>query len=594
MKFFKYVFASALGTILAGVVLLVILIGLIMGSISAALDDMSTDTSSTISNNSILTIRFDEQITERSKKDDFEIPGFSKKQIGLNGILKNIEKAKEDDKIVGIYLNVSDLGAGIASVEAIRNALVEFKKSGKWIVAYSELYTQSAYYLSSCADEVYLNPEGMIFFQGISAKPMFMKEMFDKLGFEMQVIRGKNNKFKSAVEPFMYNEMSDENKAQTSKLIFSIWDHIVNEIAASRGITIDNVNKIADELTGLFPDSALASGFIDGLMYHDEIESILAEKLSEDLLDKDQLVELRKYTHRKLKKTKSSDFRKKKVAVIYAVGNIMGGEGDDETIGSDRISEAIREARLDTNVKAIVLRVNSPGGSALASDVIWREATLVENEKPFIVSMGDYAASGGYYISAPADRIFAEVNTITGSIGVFGLMPNAQGLLNDKLGIYFDGVKTNQHSDWMDISKPLSASEFEVRQRGVDKAYDSFTSKVAEGRSLRQSYVDSIGQGRVWTGIDAVDIGLVDEIGGLEDAIVYAAELAGIDDYRVQELPLQKSPFEELFSDLGMGASQKAMENALVNYQLLQQFKYIQSILKMEGVQVVLPIRISL
>ena len=594
MKFFKYVFASALGTLLAGVFLLVILIGLIMGSITAALNDFASDTSSTISNNSILTIQLNDEITERSKKDDFEIPGFSKKQIGLNEILEKIDKAKDDNKIVGIYLNVSDLSAGIASVEAIRNALVDFKASGKWIVSYSELYTQSAYYLSSCADEIYLNPEGMIFFQGISAKPMFMKEMFDKLGFEMQVIRGKDNKFKSAVEPFMYNEMSEENRAQTSKLIFSIWDHIINEIGASRGITVDKVNAVADDLAGLFPSEALENDFIDGLKYHDEIESILAEKLSEDLLDKDQLVELKKYSPGKLKKTKSSDFKKKKVAVIYAVGDIISGEGDDQMIGSDRIAEAIREARLDSSVKAIVLRVNSPGGSALAADVIWREATLIGNEKPLVVSMGDYAASGGYYISAPANRIFAEVNTITGSIGVFGLMPNAKELLNDKLGIYFDGVKTNQHSDWMDISKPLSDKEFQVRQRGVDQVYDSFTSKVANGRGLRQSYVDSIGQGRVWTGMDAVEIGLVDEIGGLEDAIVYAADLAGLDDYRIQELPIQKSPLEELFSDLGMDASQKAMENALVNYQLLQQFKYIQSVLKMEGIQAVLPIRISL
>lgn len=272
----------------------------------------------------------------------------------------------------------------------------------------------------------------------------------------------------------------------------------------------------------------------------------------------------------------------------------MSGEGNDEIIGSDRIAEAIREARLDTAVKAIVLRVNSPGGSALAADVIWREAKLSSNQKPLVVSMGDYAASGGYYISVDADRIFAEENTITGSIGVFGLMPNAKGLLNDKMGIYFDGVKTNEHSDWMDVSKALSPKEFEIRQRGIDQVYDSFTSKVAMGRNLRQSYVDSIGQGRVWTGNDAIKIGLVDEIGGLEDAIAYAADLASLDDYRILELPLQKSALEELFKDLGMSASQKAMENALVNYQLLQQFKYIQSILKMDGVQAVLPIRISL
>jgi protease-4 len=594
MKFFKYVFASALGSVLAGVVLLIILFGFILGSITAALDDFSAERITSVSSNSVLTLTLENEIVERSKKDELEIPGFIKNKTGLNEILENISKAKEDDKIVGIYLNAGNISAGIASVEAIRKALIDFKESGKWILAYSEYYSQSAYYLASCADELYLNPEGMIFFQGISAKPMFMKDMFDKLGIEMQVIRGKDNKFKSAVEPYMYNEMSEENRAQTTTLIFSLWDHIVNEIAAARGISIENVNRIADELIGLFPQDALEEDLIDGLKYHDEIEGILAEKLSEDLLDVDRLVDLKIYKHSKVRKTKSSDFRKKKVAVIYAVGDMMSGEGDEETMGSDRIAEAIRDARLDTAVKAIVLRVNSPGGSALAADVIWRETMLASNLKPLVVSMGDYAASGGYYISANADRIFAEVNTITGSIGAFGVMPNVKGLLNDKMGIYFDGVKTNEHSDWMDISKPLSPKEFEIRQRGIDQVYEAFTSKVAEGRNLRQSFVDSIGQGRVWTGDDAIDIGLVDEIGGLEDAIVYAADLAGLEDYRIQELPFQKSPLEELFNDLGMTASQKAMENALVNYQLLKQFKYIQSILRMEGVQTVLPIRIAL
>ena len=594
MSFFKYVFASALGTMIAGILLLVILIGLIMGSITAAFDDFSAERSASISANSVLTLQFDGMIIERSKKDDFAIPGFTQSSIGLNSIIKNIDKAIEDDKIEGIYLNMSGLGGGIATVEAIRDKLMEFKKSGKWILAYSEHYSQSAYYLASAADEIYLNPEGTIEFQGINYKPMFMKEMFEKIGVEMQIIRGKNNKFKSAVEPFMYNKMSDANREQSNKLIFSIWDHIVNEIAASRGVSIDKVNEVANTLSGFFPKKLVEADFIDGLVYQDEMSSILAERLDVEELDDDQLVKLSKYSDTKLKKTKSSDYKKMKIAVIYAVGAIQSGKGDEETIGSDRIAGAIRDARNDSTIKAIVLRVNSPGGSALASDVIWRETVLAADEKPLVVSMGDYAASGGYYIAMAADKIYSEPNTITGSIGVFGVVPNAKELLNDKMGLHYDGVKTNTHSDIMDISKPLTDVEYSIIQESVDQVYSSFTSKVAEGRDLRQSFVDSIGQGRVWTGLDAIENGLVDEIGGLEDAIAYAVEMADLEDYRIKELPIQKSPIEELFDEMGIQASEKVIKEMLSDYQLLQEHRYIQSVLKMKGIQTVLPVRVSL
>lgn len=594
MKFFKYVFASALGTMLAGVILLLVFFGLVLGSITAALDDFSEEKTTKVYSNSVLTLRLDDQISERSKKDDQLFPGLSSKQVGLDQIIRNIDKAKEDSKIEGIYLNVANVAAGTATVEAIRNALMDFKDSGKWIISYSEYYSQNAYYLATAADEIYLNPEGGVAFQGISYKPMFMKEMFDKIGVEMQVIRGKDNKFKSAVEPFMLNEMSASNKEQSSKMIESLWGHITNEIAASRGVSVDRVNEFADNLTGMFPGEVLEANFIDGLAYHDEMEAVLAEKLGQSELEKSHLVLLEKYSKSKINKTKAGDYRKKRVALIYANGNIVSGEGDDEIIGSDRIAKAIREARIDTSVKAIVLRVNSPGGSALASDVIWRETTLAADEKPLVVSMGDYAASGGYYISVAAHKIFAEPNTITGSIGVFGVIPNAGKLLNDKVGVYFDGVKTNKHSDLVDISQALSSEEYQIIQKSVDHVYDSFTSKVAEGRGLRQSYVDSIGQGRVWTGLDALEIGLVDEIGGVNEAIAYAAELANIEEYKLRELPEQKSPIEELFEDLGMQASQKLIETQLVNTKLLKQYKYIQSVMDMEGIQAVLPIRVSL
>jgi protease-4 len=392
----------------------------------------------------------------------------------------------------------------------------------------------------------------------------------------------------------MYNQMSDANKLQSQQLINSIWGHVVSEIATERDVTEDQVNEAADNLSLFFADEALEKKFIDGLKYQDEINTVLAAKLNQDELDEDHVVEYHDYKNVKLKATKARDFKKGKIAVIYAVGEIQSGEGNDETIGSDRIAGAINSARKDSTIKAIVFRVNSPGGSALASDVIWREATLASDEKPFVVSMGDLAASGGYYIACAADKIYAEPNTITGSIGVFGVIPNTQKLLNDKIGIHFDGVKTNEHADIMEISKPLSQVEYKLIQQNVDDIYESFIGKVADGRNLRTTYVDSIGQGRVWTGLDALENGLVDEIGGLDQAIEWAAEQAELEDYRIKELPLMKNPIEEIFESFGAEAQAKAIQNMVTNYELLEQFKYMQSVMNMKGVQARLPFYISL
>jgi len=593
MKFFKYVLASALGTILSGIILFFFLFILVIGSLSSAFDDLMSEKTASIKDHSVLVLDFKKPIREREVEDDFIIPGMTDEKIGLNKIIKNINKAKEDEKIEGIFLDFGSVSAGAASTDAIRNALVDFKESGKWILAYGESYSQKGYFLATVADKVYLNPEGGINFYGISYKPLFMKDMFDKIGIEMQVIRGANNKFKSAVEPFMYNKMSEANKLQSQQLINSIWGRIVNEIANSRNLSIDLVQKAADDLSLTFPEEALNLNFIDGLKYRDEINALLAEKLEEEELDTKQLVTYSRYQKVKIKKTKSRDFKKDKIAVIYAVGEITGGEGNDEVIGSKRISAAIKKARKDSTVKAIVFRVNSPGGSALASDVIWREVILAQETKPFVVSMGDLAASGGYYISCAADRIFAEPSTITGSIGVFGLLPNAQKLMNDKMGVYTDGVKTNKHSDMMSISKPLSPVEYKIIQKSVDEVYSSFISKVADGRNLRLSFVDSIGQGRIWTGLDALEIGLVDEIGGIEKAIDWAAESAGIEDYRVKEYPKMKNPIEEIIKSLTGEVEAKVMQDMLNNYELLEQYNYIQSAMNMKGIQARLPYYIS-
>jgi protease-4 len=593
MNFIKYIFASALGTMLAGLVLFFIMFTIVVATITAAFDDITTDKSVKIKDNSILMLDFDGPIKERILTDDFEIPGFTEKKIGLNDVIKTIDNAKEDERIEGIFLNFSSIQAGAATTETIRKALLDFKTSGKWMIAYAEGYSQKGYYLASVADEIYLNPEGMISFYGLSYKPMFMKEMLSKIGVDMQIIRGKNNRFKSAVEPFIYNEMSEANKIQSKQLISSIWNQIVVGIADERGITVDQVNKAADDLSLSLGREALKQNFIDGLKYQDEVSALLAGKLGIEEMDKDYLIKYGDYKNVKLKKTKAKDFKKPKIVVIYAVGAIESGDGDDETIGSDRIAKAIKTARKDSTVKAIVLRVNSPGGSALASDVIWREVILALDEKPLVVSMGDLAASGGYYIACAADRIYAEHNTITGSIGVFGMMPNAEELLNDKIGVHFDGVKTNDHSDMMDISKPLNQFEFDMIQKSVDEIYLSFMGKVADGRDLRITYVDSIGQGRVWTGTDALELGLVDEIGGLDDAIAWAAEKADLEDYRLKVLPKMKNPIEELIKSFGAEVQAKTLANTISNYELFEQFKYMQSVMNMKGVQARLPYYIS-
>ena len=593
MKFIKYVFASALGTMLAGLVLFFIMFAIVVATITAAFDDITSEKNVKLKDNSVLVLDFDGPVKERVLKDDFEIPGFTEKKIGLNEMLKTIGNAQQDERIEGIFLNFANIQGGAATTEAIRNALLDFKVSGKWIIAYAEGYSQKGYYLASVADEVYLNPEGMISFYGLSYKPMFMKDMLNKIGVDMQIIRGKNNRFKSAVEPFMYNQMSEANKLQSQLLISSVWNQIVNGIATERGITVGHVNKVADELSLYLTDETLKQKFIDGLKYQDEISALLAGKIGLEEMDKDYLINYADYKNVKLKKTKAKDFKKPKIAVIYAVGAIESGDGDDETIGSDRIAGAIKKARKDTTVKAIVFRVNSPGGSALASDVIWREVTLAADDKPFVVSMGDLAASGGYYISCPADKIYAEPNTITGSIGVFGVLPNAKKLLNEKLGLHFDGVKTNKHSDMMDLSKPLKPYEYKIIQKNVDEIYATFMGKVATGRDLRITYVDSIGQGRVWTGTDAVELGLVDEIGGMDDAIAWAAEQAGLEDYRIKELPKMKSPIEELLESFGAEVQLKVLENTITDYELFEQFKYLQSVMNMKGVQARLPYYIS-
>jgi len=530
-----------------------------------------------IDENSVLHIKFDTDIRDRSSSDPFSEIDFTsmkpKSSLGLNDILKNLDKAADDPNIKGIYLDLMAVQTGMANVEEIRNALLEFKESGKFIVAYGEVFTQSAYYLATVADKIYLNPEGMIDFKGIAAELMFFKGTIEKLDADMQIIR--HGKFKSAVEPFMNKEMSPENREQIMAMINGAWNTIIDGIAETRNIRKEELNRIADDLLLRTPADAVTYRFVDGLKYQDEINEELKGLLEMEEDDDINSVSLNKYFNVPATEKKNTD-RSNRVAVVYAVGEIISGEGSDDIIGSDRISKAIRKARKDDKVKAIVMRVNSPGGSALASDVILREVKLAAEEKPFIVSMGNVAASGGYYISAAAHKIYAEPTTITGSIGVLGMLPNLEKTMENKLGITYDYALTNKNSNFMTPFRPLTSQQREVIKGYIENVYDTFVQHVMEGRGMSYEEVDEIGQGRVWIGTDAQNIGLVDEIGGLEDAVQAAVELANLETYSIREYPVQKDFFQELMDQLMGKASVEAKIRSELgdDYRLYQYLRY--------------------
>lgn len=541
-EFFKFVFASMMGVILSFFVLLVLFVAVLTAVISIAGRERKAE----VSPNSVLHITLSYPILERTVKNplnNLDFIGYENNGIGLNDILAGIEKATTDKNIKGIYLNISSLSTGYASIEEIRNALVEFKKSGKFIIAYSEVYTQGAYYLASVADKLYLNPEGMIDFRGLSSEIPFFKKALDKLEIEVQVI--KVGTYKSAVEPFVLEKMSEPNRTQVKSFLGSMYDHLLGKVAESRKLPKDSVYAISYQAKLRNATDALHYKMVDGLRYKDEIIDEL-KSLTNIAKDKDvKSISLEKYAPTDEEKESHA---KNRIALVYATGDIISGEGSDQTIGSERISRALREARTDDKVKAIVLRINSPGGSSLASDVIWREVMLTKKAKPVIVSMGDVAASGGYYIACAADSIFAQPTTITGSIGVFGLIPNMQRFFNNKLGITFDGVQTGLFSNTGSIIRPLTEAEKMIIQNEVNHIYNSFTSKVAEGRKKSQSYIDGIAQGRVWSGKEALTNGLVDRLGNIHDAISSAAKKAGLDTYQIVDYPTLKDPLLSLFS----------------------------------------------
>lgn len=589
-QFFKFLLASFTGTILSFLFLLFLFAGIVSALVSSAEKQAVK-----VKENSVLYISFDAPITDRTSKDPFENFDFmsfkSSQSIGMNDILKNLDKAATDPNISGIYMELSNVDAGMANLEEIREKLLKFKESGKFIVSYGETYSQSAYYLASVADEIYMNPDGGLMFKGMIAQLTFLKNMLGKLEVEPQIIRGPNNKYKSAVEPLMLDKMSEANREQMELLLGTTWANYLEKISASRNISVTDLNRFADELATASNEKAVELGFIDGLKYKDEILALLREKTGKEPKDKIETVALAKYTNAIVGKPKSS---KNKLAVIYAIGEISDGEGSETSIGSDDLSKLIRKLREDEKVKAIVMRVNSPGGSALASEVIRREVELARKEKPFVVSMGNVAASGGYWISTNSDFIFADPATITGSIGVFGVIPNLKGLFNNKLGITFDKVMTNRNADLMDVMEPIKPYQMEVINREITRIYDDFITLVSETRGLRKTYVDSIAQGRVWTGQDALGIGLVDSIGGLQAAVAYAAMKANLgDDYRIVEQPEQVDPFRKLIQDMGgVNSGKRALKAQLGEH--YQYVEYIEQLSRMKGVQARLPFMVTI
>ena len=553
-----------------------------MGIVASAGNEKSVE----VESNSVLHIAINYSIAERTANNPLSNLGFlglnTDKVLGLNDILANIKKAKTDDNIKGIFLDESNMLSGQATIEEIRNALIDFKKSGKFIVSYSEVYSQPAYYLASVADKVYINPKGIFDFSGFSSQVTFLKGAMDKLGIEAQVI--KVGTYKSAVEPYVLTKMSDANREQVTSYLGSLYDHFLTGIGKARKLNKDSLFNIANELRIQSADDALKYKLVDGLKYKDEVLDELKSRTGTAKKSSQHSVDLGDYTKSEVKNSEVDDTKissSNRIAIVYASGEINGGTGDENSIGSEGLTKALRKVRTDNKVKAVVLRVNSPGGSSLASDVIWREVMLTQKVKPVIVSMGDYAASGGYYISCAADSIFAEPNTVTGSIGIFAILPNLQKLFNDKLGITFDGVKTGQYADLGDISRPLTPQERLILQNQVNRGYDDFTKAVAAGRHKTQAYINSIGQGRVWTGAQALKLGLVDRLGNINDAVASAAKKAGIKDYKLVTYPEQKSIFNRFGANLTAEMKMHVMQSELgENYKYYDRIKTVTQMMR--------------
>lgn len=587
MNFFKRVLSTIVGmTLFVALCFLILFLFFFMNSGSG--DDMIS-----VNKNTLLELDLSQSIDDYGGRFDYsKVPFFPNEPEydGLFNIIDAINHATNDKKIKGISIKNNTISAGMAQIKALRDALLSFKESGKFIVSYGDYYSQKDYYLNSVADAIYLNPIGALDFKGLAMERMYYKDFQEKYGVKMEVVR--HGKYKSAVEGYISQEMSEANRKQISVFLQSIWDEMRKEIGASRNISSDQLNILADELAGRTATRALNAKLIDKIGYEDEYEAGIQEIMGENtLINRMNIYEYAKYVGQRKVSNASSD----KIAVIYAQGEIMYTEGDEATIGQGIMSKALKEAREDNRVKAIVLRVDSPGGSALASELIWREVELTKKEKPVIVSMGNLAASGGYYISCNADKIFAEPNTITGSIGVFGTIPNMHKLVED-LGINAEQVGTNKNSVEYSVFEPMTDEQRALIKEGIEDIYSLFTQRVADGRGMTQAAVDTIAQGRVWTGKDAVEIGLVDEIGGLDMALEAAATAAGISTYETLELPVYEKDFQSIINQYTGGYVQTKEEILREelgdkSYQILQKIK---KLTKIQGPQLLLPYEIEI
>ena len=539
-KFFITTFACVLGVFIAGLLLTLLSVAALTGMVA------TTETEYTAKPNTILKLDLG-VVSDRSQEDYMGLLlGTQQKTDGLDNILKAIETAKQNKNIAGIYIDANGMAMGMATLDRIHRALEDFKESGKFVYAYADNYSQREYLLSAAADSVMLNPVGAIDFRGLAGQVTFMKGLYDKLGIEMQVL--KVGTYKSAVEPYIATQMSDANREQTQAFANSIWNQMVADVSASREIPADSLNALADRNMDLQPTGTyIAAGLADTLMYQDEMLAYLKQLTDtdeDDALNKLYLNDMVN-VQRNVPKDKSGNV----LAVYYATGAIGSSElPTDEGINPGKVTKDLRKLREDESVKAVVLRVNSPGGSAFGSEEIWREVTLLKEKKPVIVSMGDYAASGGYYISCAADWIVAQPTTLTGSIGIFGRIPNAEKLLNDKLGIHFDGVKTNKLADLGDMTRPFNEEEKALMQNMINHGYELFTQRCADGRKMPIDELKKIAEGRVWTGEMAKDLKLVDELGGIDRAIAVAAERAEIEDYTVMSYPKQEDFFSSLMN----------------------------------------------
>jgi protease-4 len=587
MKFLGNVLATVIGLF---VFCLVFFFGIIIiGAIAGGNEDTVK-----VEENAVIELDLSKVSLDYAGKTSYkDFNYFEADHDGVTDILNAIEVAKNDDKIKGISILNNQSELGLAQLKSVRDKLEEFKKTGKFVYAYANYYSQGEYYLNSVANKVYLNPVGEVDFKGLSAEILYLKELQEKSGVKFEVIR--HGKYKSAVEPYLAQEMSPENREQMTVLLQSIWNTIVTDIAKSRKLTVAQLDAIANTLGARTPELALANKLVDQVAYEDEYHNAIRNILKVDNKEKYNTISITDYA--KTAALTVDDYSKDDIiAVIYAQGEIMGGEGDVNVIGEGSIKRSLEEARNDDDVKAIVLRVDSPGGNALTSELIWREIEITKKVKPVVVSMGNYAASGGYYIAANANRIFAEPNTITGSIGVFGMLPN-MNQLGKNIGINAEQVKTHTNANGYSIFEPMDENFKGYVLESIEKTYATFLKRVAEGRNMSTAQVDAMAQGRVWTGMDAKKLGLVDEIGGLEAAIKYAAKLGKTTSYRTENFPEYEKNFEDFLSNFTGIAALQTKEQLLKEqlgeegFQMLEQIKRVKS---RKGIQAMMPYEISI